>query len=91
MRFYQALGEDTFNPVAGKRVTINAQMAAAESPMTRIGSATVCPRFTLQAIRIRATLAPAGSIPSLIFRTLSADFSAFGIVKASAFSVPAFF
>jgi hypothetical protein len=28
--FYQALGEDTFNPIAGKRVTINAQMAAAE-------------------------------------------------------------
>ncbi|HEY6946922.1 MAG TPA: carboxypeptidase regulatory-like domain-containing protein [Candidatus Acidoferrum sp.] len=28
--FYQALGEDTFNPVAGRRVTINAQMAAAE-------------------------------------------------------------
>jgi hypothetical protein len=28
--FYQAIGEDTFNPVAGKRVTINAQMAAAE-------------------------------------------------------------
>jgi hypothetical protein len=27
---YQAFGEDTFNPVAGKRVTINAQMAAAE-------------------------------------------------------------
>jgi hypothetical protein len=28
--FYQAAGEDTFNPVAGKRVTVNAQMAAAE-------------------------------------------------------------
>ncbi len=28
--FYQALGKDTFNPIAGKRVTINAQMAAAE-------------------------------------------------------------
>ncbi len=28
--FYQAVGEDTFNPIAGKRVTINAQMAAAE-------------------------------------------------------------
>src|SRR5713226_3627565 len=28
--FYQALGEDTFNPVAGRRVTVNAQMAAAE-------------------------------------------------------------
>ena len=28
--FYQALGEDTFNPIAGRRVTINAQMAAAE-------------------------------------------------------------
>jgi hypothetical protein len=28
--FYQALGEDTFNPIAGKHVTINAQMAAAE-------------------------------------------------------------
>lgn len=28
--FYQAVGEDTFNPVAGRRVTINAQMAAAE-------------------------------------------------------------
>jgi len=28
--FYQALGEDTFNPIAGKRVTVNAQMAAAE-------------------------------------------------------------
>ncbi len=28
--FYQAYGEDTFNPIAGKRVTVNAQMAAAE-------------------------------------------------------------
>ena len=28
--FYQALGEDTFNPFAGRRVTVNAQMAAAE-------------------------------------------------------------
>lgn len=28
--FYQALGKDTFNPIAGRRVTINAQMAAAE-------------------------------------------------------------
>jgi hypothetical protein len=28
--FYQAFGEDTFNPIAGKRVTVNAQMAAAE-------------------------------------------------------------
>ena len=27
---YQAVGEDTFNPIAGRRVTINAQMAAAE-------------------------------------------------------------
>ncbi|HYY72603.1 MAG TPA: hypothetical protein VE778_03320 [Candidatus Bathyarchaeia archaeon] len=28
--FYQATGKDTFNPIAGRRVTINAQMAAAE-------------------------------------------------------------
>jgi len=28
--FYQALGEDTFNPIAGRRVTVNAQLAAAE-------------------------------------------------------------
>jgi hypothetical protein len=28
--FYQAIGDDTFNPIAGRRVTINAQMAAAE-------------------------------------------------------------
>jgi hypothetical protein len=28
--FYQAFGEDTFNPLAGKRVTVNAQMAAVE-------------------------------------------------------------
>jgi hypothetical protein len=28
--FYQAVGEDTFNPIAAKRVTVNAQMAAAE-------------------------------------------------------------
>jgi Carboxypeptidase regulatory-like domain len=28
--FYQAVGEDTFNPVAGRRVTVNAQMAALE-------------------------------------------------------------
>src|SRR5262249_14279905 len=28
--FYQAVGEDTFNPIAGKRVTVDAQMAAAE-------------------------------------------------------------
>lgn len=28
--FYQALGYDTFNPIAGRRVTVNAQMAALE-------------------------------------------------------------
>jgi Carboxypeptidase regulatory-like domain len=28
--FYQAIGEDSFNPIAGRRVTVNAQMAAAE-------------------------------------------------------------
>jgi len=28
--FYQAVGKDTFNPVAGRRVTVNAQMAAVE-------------------------------------------------------------
>jgi hypothetical protein len=28
--FYQVFGEDTFNPIAGRRVTVNAQMAAAE-------------------------------------------------------------
>ncbi len=28
--FYQAIGEDTFNPIAGRRVTVNAQLAAAE-------------------------------------------------------------
>ncbi len=28
--FFQAVGEDTFNPIAGRRVTVNAQMAAAE-------------------------------------------------------------
>jgi Carboxypeptidase regulatory-like domain len=28
--FYQAIGEDTFNPIAGRPVTVNAQMAAAE-------------------------------------------------------------
>jgi hypothetical protein len=28
--FYQAVGEDTFNPIAGRRVTVNAQMAAGE-------------------------------------------------------------
>jgi hypothetical protein len=28
--FYQAVGEDAFNPIAGRRVTVNAQMAAVE-------------------------------------------------------------
>jgi carboxypeptidase family protein len=28
--FYQALGEDTFNPIAGRRVTVDSQMAAGE-------------------------------------------------------------
>jgi len=28
--FFQAVGEDTFNPIAGRPVTVNAQMAAAE-------------------------------------------------------------
>jgi hypothetical protein len=28
--FYEAVGEDTFNPIAGRRVTVNAQLAAAE-------------------------------------------------------------
>ena len=28
--FYEAAGEDTFNPIAGRRVTVNAQMAAVE-------------------------------------------------------------
>jgi hypothetical protein len=28
--FYQAIGEDTFNPITGRAVTVNAQLAAAE-------------------------------------------------------------
>jgi len=33
--FYEAAGEDTFNPIAGRRVTVNAQMAAAEVSLDR--------------------------------------------------------
>lgn len=33
--FYQAVGEDTFNPIAGRAVTVNAQMAAAELSLDR--------------------------------------------------------
>jgi len=33
--FYEAAGEDTFNPIAGRRVTVNAQMAAAEASLDR--------------------------------------------------------
>lgn len=33
--FYQAVGEDTFNPIAGRAVTVNAQMAAAEASYDR--------------------------------------------------------
>ncbi len=33
--FYEAAGEDTFNPIAGRRVTVNAQMAAVELSLDR--------------------------------------------------------
>lgn len=33
--FYQAVGEDTSNPIAARRVTVNAQMAAAEVSLDR--------------------------------------------------------
>lgn len=33
--FYQALGEDTFNPIAARPVTVNAQLAAAEASYDR--------------------------------------------------------
>ena len=33
--FYEAAGKDTFNPMAGKSVTVNAQMAAAELSLDR--------------------------------------------------------
>ena len=33
--FYEAAGEDTFNPIAGRSVTVNAQMAAAELSLDR--------------------------------------------------------
>jgi len=33
--FYEAAGEDTFNPIAARRVTVNAQMAAAELSLDR--------------------------------------------------------
>jgi hypothetical protein len=33
--FYQALGRDEMNPIAGRRVTVNAQMAAAELSLDR--------------------------------------------------------
>jgi hypothetical protein len=33
--FYEAVGEDTFNPIAGRPVTVNAQMAAAELSLDR--------------------------------------------------------
>jgi hypothetical protein len=33
--FYEAAGEDTFNPIAGRRATVNAQMAAVELSLDR--------------------------------------------------------
>jgi len=33
--FYEAAGKDTFNPIAGRSVTVNAQMAAAEVSLDR--------------------------------------------------------
>jgi hypothetical protein len=33
--FYEAVGKDTFNPIAGRSVTVNAQMAAAELSLDR--------------------------------------------------------
>jgi hypothetical protein len=33
--FYEAAGEDTFNPIAGRSVTVNAQMVAVEASMDR--------------------------------------------------------
>ncbi len=33
--FYEAAGEDTFNPIAGRRVTVKAQMAAVELSLDR--------------------------------------------------------
>jgi len=33
--FYQAVGEDSLNPIVGRRVTVNAQMAAAEFSVDR--------------------------------------------------------
>jgi hypothetical protein len=33
--FYEAAGKDTFNPIAGRSVTVNAQMAAAELSLDR--------------------------------------------------------
>jgi len=33
--FYEAAGEDTFNPIAGRRVSVNAQMAAVELSLDR--------------------------------------------------------
>jgi Carboxypeptidase regulatory-like domain len=33
--FYQAFGQDNFNPIAGRAVTVNAQMAAAELSLDR--------------------------------------------------------
>ena len=80
--FYEALGADSLNAIAGRPVTINAQMAAAEISMDRDWVRyKVSPRFTRPATEIRGTAARPGSTRSSTTLLLRAEFSVSGIAK----------
>ena len=78
---YQVLGHDDLNPIAGRYVDINAQMAAVELSMDRDWIRYRHLSSSLPVIRTHATLWPADLIRSLKRRRLPAAFSASSTAK----------
>jgi len=82
--FYQALGHDSLNPIAGRYVDNNAQMAALEVSPDHDWIRYHASFFSRPATLIRATTPPADLTRLLIPPVLPGKFSASGTAKAFA-------
>ena len=81
--FYEVLGRDELNPIAGQKVNINAQMAAAELSYDRDWSRFARRSFTPRATTSRSTARRPASTPLSTIRISPADSSAIGIGSRS--------
>ena len=80
------VGTDTRNPLAGRRVTVNAQMAAVELSMTGDWLRPIVSFTYASGDRDPTSGKPKGLIAFSINRTLLGEILAFGIGKGYAYS-----